>query len=99
MSDLGDRGRHRLDFSGRVVNRDDLDAGICDGPDAPRLPPLRMDAEVLGFVLFADIDWDDPEAVAYRRAEWEALFGDVDVRDQDAIDRRREQWERVWPRG
>jgi len=114
MPDLGDRirgwfgddddddrprGRHRLDFSDRITIRDDLDGSICDGPDAERLPPLRTEAEVLGFVLFADIDWDDPEAVDYRKAEWEALFGGIDLRDQRAIDRRRREWERVWPRG
>jgi len=99
MSDLGGRSRHPLDFSDRVPFRDDLDGGICDGPGARRLPPLRTEEEVLGFVLFADIDWTDQEAIDYRRAEWEALFGGIDLSDQRAIDRRRRSWERIWPRG
>lgn len=32
------------------------------------------DEEVDALVLFADVDFEDPDAVASRQAEWEALF-------------------------
>lgn len=33
------------------------------------------DGDVTAFVLFADVDPDDPAAVEARRAEWEQLHG------------------------
>lgn len=33
------------------------------------------DEDVDALILFADIDFLDPEAVAARKAEWEELFG------------------------
>jgi hypothetical protein len=39
-----------------------------------QLRAIVPDAEVAGLVLFADVEFEDAEAVAYRMAEWEALF-------------------------
>lgn len=32
------------------------------------------DDDIDALVLYADVDWTDPEAVAKRKAEWEELF-------------------------
>lgn len=32
------------------------------------------DENIDALVLFADVDWNDAEAVAKRKAEWEELF-------------------------
>lgn len=60
-------------------DRDDRDAGICDGPHARRQPPTADGEEVLGWVLFADVDLTDPGAIAHRRWEWLILFGVLDA--------------------
>jgi hypothetical protein len=39
----------------------DTDVDACD------------DDQIVAVVLFADVDWTDPDAVSYRMAEWEAL--------------------------
>lgn len=57
---------------------DDLDAGICDGPDAPRGEPTADGEETDALVLFADVDFTDPEAVEYRRAGWVNMFAGAD---------------------
>jgi hypothetical protein len=36
------------------------------------------DEDVDALVLYADIDFTDPEAVAARKAEWKELFDDGD---------------------
>lgn len=33
------------------------------------------DDQVAALVLYADVDFTDPDAVAQRQAEWEGLFG------------------------
>lgn len=52
---------------------------MIDGCDLLEHDPLVATPDgawVLGFVLFADIDWTDGNAVEARRLEWVALFGD-----------------------
>lgn len=53
---------------------DDLD-GICGFTDGERLRPTRDGDEVLGLVLFGDIDWTNRAAVEERKSEWRLLFG------------------------
>jgi hypothetical protein len=60
------------------TGRHELDGGICDGPDARRQPATADGVEVVGWVLFADVDLTDPRAIAYRRWEWLTLFGGHD---------------------
>lgn len=52
------------------MNGDALDG--CE-LDFHAYPTADDDVDVL--VLFADIDWTDPDAVAQREAEWRELFG------------------------
>lgn len=33
------------------------------------------DADIAALLLFADVDFTDPVAVARRKAEWDTLFG------------------------
>jgi hypothetical protein len=49
---------------------DDLDGCAADFTVIP-----TEDADLAAVVLFADVDWDDPDKVAARRAEWERVFG------------------------
>lgn len=49
---------------------DELD-GMCDFDF--EMAPRTDDSEVAALVLFAATDFTDPEAVAARAAEWEAL--------------------------
>ena len=50
--------------------KDSLDGCDVDFTESP-----LADEEIDGFVLFADIDSDDPEAVANRISELEELHG------------------------
>jgi hypothetical protein len=51
------------------VHHDDF---LC-GCDVTTDVDATDDDQIVALVLFADVDWTAPEAVAYRMAEWEAL--------------------------
>jgi hypothetical protein len=54
------------------MKRDELDA--CDVSfDIP--DKNTSDADIAALALYADVDFTDSDAVAQRKAEWEALFG------------------------
>lgn len=54
------------------MSEPELDA--CD--ESFDLPDKNTaDEDIDAVVLFADVDFTDPEAVAKRKAEWEELFG------------------------
>lgn len=55
------------------MDEDDIDG--CDEVGSESGEILE-DWKVDTFVLFADIDPEDDEAIAKRLAEWEELFGD-----------------------
>jgi hypothetical protein len=52
---------------------DDFLDGICDLA-APMAAPTEDGTQTIALVLFADIDFTDPRAVAERRVDWEILF-------------------------
>jgi hypothetical protein len=62
----------------------DLDQQPPDDYDPPDGCAVDMaedptpDDDIDGITLFADVDASDPEAVARRKAEWEALWGGGD---------------------